>query len=1356
MLDANGHVRPIQSFYRLRPPLSFLPAAFECLSLSRVRIGKQEYIGLLCVSKKRELARAIEDNNLSLVKQLTESYIRNSVAAGTCDVTCQVKRPKLSDSSQTLSTEPGDYVLELSRADMFLEKSCANRNILHASIRTPEGSPLWSEALGGMETPSCIRWNKSYEKFSFEELRWERYSEEKGNEYPLTQTETTNAILSYLLSVPALTRVVRFLLCERDLSGSTPLMLALRNQDLPAASLILGYVENMPSSADSLRQQAHLYQNAIAMPCLENQSPIQTLLFNSAIPHCEFGLKTILIQSPTVTSITPRSLLSFIQTRYPSAYRCEAYDMKGVTIKQASMVLSLPFLKQTKLNLKSLPDSDTRSIFHSSTPARFLVAFSDVWEMRDAISELNTHSITSTNQTGSPHIAFLSVQQYCGQNVFSDKWKIDVKKSYSKPSADKLDAEKQRVTLVKRLLEVLPSDHQGGQENLLSSILHNKLLIQYLQDMHGLCDPSYKFIFGNKLISEPVEPIQPSGFLGGLHSVINSQLAEPSEQDTESVPAGEVRGHSQSVLDILANIWSLVASGICQPGTGNDPCYSRRDSFVLSLIIDTPTSVIQTVLRSILDRVEMLQTSELINALRTTDVCIKLEEQDACVVTVVKKFLQSLVRLYTSIIERDKHFEFEPSHTDSDSSIPVARDRIFSVLRSFRTLAVLELFISAQALCWPLITGNLKLYPKNFVDHSTHPHYASPAGARTPSVAELCHHRRTQLLTASSRLPTLPQRGLKLPFSEPALARHSPPYPRGKRERSDYWGADDVSHIPSSSDSDDSSESEIDGADPLAAPNSDRDPDDSMYSPDELEFQPFIPSINQGMVSNQQGQYGSRRPRISWLLDGLESTMDTYQHQSGSMYGSQRTHNLNNLNSLCGGVVLARTFSRILKLAFKLLLPQADTPLAEQGTESHTDRHLDLPHLNLSAVTHSLILSHVPELLSPVFNWAGKLLDLAENQLEQGKRFKIDSRYAHTLPPGDLSFSVEDQQRTNSATPLTNTGSYLNYLLCLSAGEASAILPVIDIQSYEHVAFVLDAQLYFVANWTKCPYVSHTPHTPSPSSDSQHANSTTDNFFLRQSSLIVSKHRHQQLTEPDFKTPLKLDIPLAQKPHLLKPETSNATLFSAPTHTPTAAAPDQFTSAPSVLSYSQLEAQSLTSLCQTTSQDLANRWKHVIQAFVDVFVSTGPTSEPDNFLLARAGFSGKKARFYLLLNSPVGNTSIFNVGSVHLQIDRSQLLKDSLSKIFSLIFNTRGEIGVTFVGEAGGGSGVVAGFFTALANALKSDEQLPPKTASLLHEPGKIPEQATFYAPTPTLLTKENPLFVQRLTYYRVRTTLLI
>ena len=95
-------------------------------------------------------------------------------------------------------------------------------------------------------------------------------------------------------------------------------------------------------------------------------------------------------------------------------------------------------------------------------------------------------------------------------------------------------------------------------------------------------------------------------------------------------------------------------------------------------------------------------------------------------------------------------------------------------------------------------------------------------------------------------------------------------------------------------------------------------------------------------------------------------------------------------------------------------------------------------------------------------------------------------------------------------------------------------------------------------------------------------------------------------------------------------------------------------------------------------------------------------------------------------------------------------MKDSLTKLFSLSVSHRGALNIGFEGEAGGGPGVTSGFYTALANALKSDEKLPPKTDTLFHEPGKIPEQATFYAPTPTLLSKENPLLVQRLMYYRV------
>ena len=75
LLDRNGYIRPIQSFYRLRPPFYQLHNAFESISISSLVIKNKEYIVLLCMGKKKELIRAIEQRDVGLFEDLSNQYL---------------------------------------------------------------------------------------------------------------------------------------------------------------------------------------------------------------------------------------------------------------------------------------------------------------------------------------------------------------------------------------------------------------------------------------------------------------------------------------------------------------------------------------------------------------------------------------------------------------------------------------------------------------------------------------------------------------------------------------------------------------------------------------------------------------------------------------------------------------------------------------------------------------------------------------------------------------------------------------------------------------------------------------------------------------------------------------------------------------------------------------------------------------------------------------------------------------------------------------------------------------------------------------------------------------------------------
>ena len=1327
LLDAHGYIRPIQSFYRLRPPFWHLPLAFESLSQSLISHRQRDFHLVLCHPRKRGVISYVDD--FDRAKQFMDACISQSDSS-TEEPLPAVKRAKV---------EPVEKVLVPVKSADLEERSCGNKNILHACILSADRKRTSKK-------------KKKY-KFCFEEDRWSHYSKNSYNirsgEFESGQTQT----LSYLLSLPSLSHLVQTLLMQTDASGRTPFLLALLSQDLAAAELILEFVERAP-----LRQQSHLYQNAVARSSTDGTSPLEALLFNAALPYGQFGLRTLLIQTQCLRlTPNPKVLLSLFQRRYPSAYRCETIAPDASPLSEETKVLPCPTARESPPDRRTYtdtfyvkPNELYRSVTSEHLSQRQLVVFSSAWEMRRAQCELNGAILMTgtsfNNLTNLP----IEIQTYHGEGTRSSDWRTELKKRYAKYSRAVIDTELTRVSLFRRLIDVCPM--VPGHENILSSLLHDKLLVQYFQDMSKVGEreesDEFKLCFGTTLLSGSSQSSMHSGLFNPIRfggPTLGLPLSSsPNSKESDGVGGAEEKGERvpvPSILEIVAGSWDVVSSAILNPGGGVASSHADRDSFTFSLLVDTPDAILVTFLRTLFSKLKEIDPDKLPSAFMSADPGEGLDAESARAILVVRRFIQSLVRLYNRSLVSQKQFLIPESPIATDIpnrnpnlTLPVenrvirVQYRIYRVLSCFRSLSVWEMIAAARGIFWPILVGNPKQYPKDFDPPNLNGISLFNHNAQGVKGLEWHFHCESvqRLSKPASKLPQLPSEGIKLCLSgAESGAMDSSQGAGGKdsRERSDYWGEGNA--LESASESDETG-SESDPTDRADVPQTEEGEEDGSEAEEEEEGFRIAPAAPRSTGTSA---------RVSWLTDTAEQNT---QSRGMAFYHTQET-GLNSSSSH-GANILARSFSRFLKSAVKLCLPEHDK------TESSG---LDLPVLSLPIATERRILDCVPEILDPVFSWAARLLDLAQNQIEIGGRFNLEARYRQPAPIDDL---YEQPNRSGQQMPRSDPKQYTDYLLSLHQLESGDTLPVMDLSSYEHVAYIVDAQLYFANNWSKCALFERQSSqsessTPVPSSDLP--NGQEQVFFLRQPSLIGSKHRHQLSGKPDFKTPLQRDIPLAQKPHLLKPEASASTLFCAPTDTAATTPCDP--PAPlhtSPLTYSQLEESPALHPSKLTPKEILSRWSGVIEALSDLFAQSGPGTEPENFLFSRGGFAGRMARFHTLLNS-IKNTGYYG-GHFSLTIDRSELLKDSLTKLFSLEWAWQQSLNVNFEGEAGGGEGVVAGFYTALANALKSSDKMPPRTTCLFHEPGKLPEQATFYAPAPTLLTNSNPLFVQRLSYYRV------
>ncbi|XP_048881123.1 E3 ubiquitin-protein ligase UBR5-like isoform X6 [Brienomyrus brachyistius] len=476
--------------------------------------------------------------------------------------------------------------------------------------------------------------------------------------------------------------------------------------------------------------------------------------------------------------------------------------------------------------------------------------------------------------------------------------------------------------------------------------------------------------------------------------------------------------------------------------------------------------------------------------------------------------------------------------------------------------------------------------------------------------------------------------------------------------------------------------------------------------------------------------------------------------------------------------------------------------------------------------------SYVEEKLFPTWTWMVSIMDSTEVQLRYGSALSSAGDPSHSSHPLHASQhtgrrervatreeaslrTLEGRRRTSTLLAARQGAAsarsdFLNYALSLMRAhgdEHSDVLPVLDVCSLKHVAYVFQALIY----WIKAMKQQTTLDTPQvdrkqtreilelglDNEDSEQENDEDTN----QSSTLNDKdeepvpaemgQNHPFFRRSDsmtflgcippnpFEVPLAEAIPLADQSHLLQPNARKEDLFGRPSqglYSPysTSKGPTEVTQErnclevlPTKMSYStnmknvmsmqsqqkvtvarepevpepgpsahdlaaQLKSSLLAEIGLTASEGpplhsfrprcsfmgmvishdmLLGRWRLSLELFGRVFMED-VGAEPGSILTELGGFEVKESKFRREMEK-LRNQQSRDL-TLEVERDRDQLIQQTMRQL-NAHFGRRcaatpmavHRVKVTFKDEPGEGSGVARSFYTAVAQAVLSNEKLP-------------------------------------------------
>ena len=375
--------------------------------------------------------------------------------------------------------------------------------------------------------------------------------------------------------------------------------------------------------------------------------------------------------------------------------------------------------------------------------------------------------------------------------------------------------------------------------------------------------------------------------------------------------------------------------------------------------------------------------------------------------------------------------------------------------------------------------------------------------------------------------------------------------------------------------------------------------------------------------------------------------------------------------------------------------------------------------------------------LERTWMWLAGALDSIEAQLLKGSHLVQQST---AVPPGPRR-ARQQHRREQSGRPLGQL-NFREYLLSLMRGHSSehgAFMPSIDVSATKHLAYTLDACVYYLR-----------------SQASNKVPADEQKFFVRSESIVTSGAVETSV----FTTPLREALPLAERPDRLHALSSKSTLFGESTLGTAARTPPSHLALSGRLS-SAIERDIVTPLLSSTpssgggggggsssssteegrisksrrlmrnaggvniTPSLAEfgpdmpseRWRIITSLFVQMFTAD-VGAERESFLVDLGGFKIREQRFRETMHElkmSLPDSSSSDIKILNLERPRLELLSATIKQLNSQFAKRKHkelplccrEVKVSFKGEPGEGTGVARSFYAAVGKALLQEGSLP-------------------------------------------------
>lgn len=599
------------------------------------------------------------------------------------------------------------------------------------------------------------------------------------------------------------------------------------------------------------------------------------------------------------------------------------------------------------------------------------------------------------------------------------------------------------------------------------------------------------------------------------------------------------------------------------------------------------------------------------------------------------------------------------------------KDNLRLCLKAFSWISVLEILRAADAMLKPIRSGTVKAQSKGIIrdiQSGGQPLVRStfPSGMRLHiPLNGTAQNQRTIIRSASRRSNRI---SASLPSNGSTMLSEDNPNPTASR--------------------DDESTSDVDDGIEI---NDQYSEHASQYGRSALHG-----------VGWNQNQVITPQSTIAWAVDGhvnRRSEMSSRLPPPGLWqfnHQNQLQHQIMNTPSIHAGYLyLARMFCRLVKEATDLAASLSNNT-QDYGPSQGT--FLVKP-LEFNNTVEETLMNEAQHVLDKSWKWMRNVLDMLEQQLTVGEEFDTKHfvlRLEKSSQEGDIAgLGRPSLIHLYGSTP----DEYMMYLLKQDMGEAEDSLPVLDLLSYTHLTYILDAYLYMKK---LKPFTKRKPDNGTPA-ESAAQMSVNMKFFKN---TIDAEERF-------------IDVKGVQK-HVEE-------VKSVANHIS------------SWLDGSISKKESRGNESSGSENEVSVEWNRTVDAFATLFLTEGPGYERDSFLAIKSGASGRMSRFQRSL-AAVRGTDVVSRSSIApsqaenpslmINVGRSKLLNDCIN-IFSesMDLHPYGTLRVRFEGEEGTGPGVNRGLFAAFAKALKSGEKYKDWPVEFFVECGNLPTQRGVYSP---------------------------